>query len=66
MNILKTNDCIIVGWHSSCYTGNFDSQLNSIIIEVNDILNKMGISYADMLGRVFNIEIIIIGSIRVQ
>lgn len=56
MNILKTNDCIIVGWHSSCYTGNFDSQLNSIIIEVNDILNKMGISYADMLKHTIAIK----------
>lgn len=56
MNILKTNDCIIVGWHSSCYTGSFDSQLNSIIVEVSDVLNKMNISYADMLKHTIAIK----------
>lgn len=56
MNILKTNDCIIIGWHSSCYTGSFDSQLKNIVSEVDDILNKMNISYSDMLKHTIAIK----------
>ena len=56
MNILKTNDNVIVGWHSSFSGGDFDTQLAIIISEVNNALIKMGISYADMLKHTIAIK----------
>ncbi|MBG5920707.1 MULTISPECIES: RidA family protein [Providencia] len=56
MNILKTNDCVIIGWHSSCSQGDFDTQLKEIIIDVNNELFKMGIHYSDMLKHTIAIK----------